>query len=483
MSLLTVLSEYPLLEGDDARKAVWLADVPLAASHRLRGTLNDGKASNSVTAALSQFDPSIVAATLKLYLLELPDSLVSASLYDVIKTIYSSPSTSEASSAAPRISVLQNTLSQLRLANIATLDAISTHLVRFLDLTSADDTYMNELVTTLAPCVLRPRAETSLTFTEKYSVRFLHDLLNHKNAIFDELKRAAHSATHGYTHSSSLNYSASVARANSTVVTPRRERAPSTDESNRRVHMEERARAIAAAGAPHSRASSPATPARDGLLDQRRQRDSSRGPSETRFPVAVSTSTSRSTGTLASSVAMASSVQGTPTRQSLEVPGVMDNSPVAGRWTGHASTATTTTPTPTPSAVQQPYGQGQPLPYTSQTQTTAPLPTTTYPHSQPQAYSSLPPASAEGTPTASYASVGRAEAALPALPGGEVEKRNSLGRTSMATSRLARKPGSAAGSVSSMHRYVAVSMRNEEADGTERRPVGVELTDKPMDDD
>lgn len=211
-----------------------------------------------------------------------------------MKTIYTTPASESTDSA--RISVLQNTLSQLRLANIATLDALMTHFTRLIDLTSADEAYIAALTTSLAPCILRPKTENSMTMEEKYSSRLIRDLFAHKNAIFSELKRA-----------SSLSHSISV--------DTRRPRAISTDESNRKANMEARARAIIAAGGggggSRSRATSPAPSPRG------HRRDRSSGGPETRFPIAAPSVTSPT-----SAADRNPRTSGPPAnvRQSLEVP-------------------------------------------------------------------------------------------------------------------------------------------------------------------
>ncbi|KAN0089806.1 rho-GTPase-activating protein-like protein [Hyaloscypha variabilis] len=257
-TILTFLdNRYPDLEGDEARRSVWLVDVPLHQTHRLRDILNTGK--SFTVESLEPYEIPIIASVLKLYLLELPDSLVSSHVYEIMKTIYSTPASESTDSA--RISVLQNTLSQLRLSNIATLDALMTHFTRLIELTSADEAYIAALATSLAPCILRPKVETSMTMEERYSYRLIRDLFNHKEAIFTELKRA-----------SSLSHSVSV---------DTRPRAISTDESNRKANMEARARAIIASGS-RSRATSPAPSPRG------HRRDRSSGGPETRFPVQVS---------------------------------------------------------------------------------------------------------------------------------------------------------------------------------------------------
>jgi hypothetical protein len=275
-TILTFLdNQYPELEGDEARRRIWVVDVPLGATHHLRGLLNTGKP--VPPALLEKYEVPIIAAVLKLYLLELPDSLVSSHVYEIVKTIYTS--TAQTASDSARVQVIQSTLGQLRLANIATLDAIVSHFVRLIELTNADEAYVSQLAGVLAPCILRPKQETGLSMTEKYNVRLLRDLLAHKDSIFGELKRQ-----------SSLAHSSSGAT--------RPNRAISTDESSRRENMIERQRAIAAAtqaqasglqrsNSNRSRAPSPGPSNRVSLPEANgHKRDRSRGP-ETRFPIST----------------------------------------------------------------------------------------------------------------------------------------------------------------------------------------------------
>ncbi|KAI5358627.1 putative Rho GTPase activation protein [Septoria linicola] len=298
-SILTFLdSHYPDLEGDEARRSIWLVDVPLGATHHLRNQINNGGPVSQAT--LEKYEVPIVAALLKLYLLELPDSLVSSHVYEIIKTIYAS--TAQSTSEAARVQVIQSTLGQLRLANIATLDALITHFTRLIELTSADDEYVGKLATVLAPCIMRPKQETGLSMNEKYNVRLIRDLLAHKDAIFGELKRQ-----------SSLTHTASGTRQT---------RAISTDESKRKEAMEERQRAIAAAQhtqttGVRSRASSPATDTRVPLPVAGHRRDRSRGP-ETRFP--VSTTAAQNSRVMSPTADRSSTSTTSGHRDSLSVP-------------------------------------------------------------------------------------------------------------------------------------------------------------------
>jgi hypothetical protein len=317
-TILTFLdSHYPDLEGDEARRSIWVVDVPLSATHHLRNNINTGKPIDMEL--LEKYEVPIVASALKLYLLELPDSLVSSHVYEIVKTIYTS--TAQSSSEQARITVIQSTLGQLRLANIATLDALVTHFSRLIELTSADEAYISNLATVLAPCFLRPKQETGLSMAEKYNVRLIRDLFAHKDAIFGELKRQS-----SLTHTNSGT---------------RQTRAISTDESKRKEAMEERQRAIAAAqqaqagaSSGRSRQPSPSPGARVPVEGTMHRRDRSRGP-ETRFPVATTATTAAvQSPPTKQVVSPTSSTSSTNHRDSLTVP----QSPPAQRQTTASST-------------------------------------------------------------------------------------------------------------------------------------------------
>lgn len=341
-SILTFLdSHYPDLEGDEARRSIWVVDVPLSATHHLRNNINTGKPIDMEL--LEKYEVPIVASVLKLYLLELPDSLVSSHVYEIVKTIYTS--TAQSSSDQARITVIQSTLGQLRLANIATLDALVTHFTRLIELTSADEAYVSQLANVLAPCILRPKQETGLSMTEKFNVRLVRDLFGHKDAIFGELKRQS-SLTH--TNSGST----------------RQTRAISTDESNRKEAMEERQRAIAAAkqaqtgtSSGRSRQPSPSPSARVPWEGSIHRRDRSRGP-ETRFPVATPTSAQNpATKHVASPT---SSTSSTSHRDSLTVPQSPPRQTTTSSTTSPPKSQTQTTsapsqePTRTNGSIHQP---------------------------------------------------------------------------------------------------------------------------------
>ncbi|KAF1980900.1 hypothetical protein K402DRAFT_458448 [Aulographum hederae CBS 113979] len=441
-TILTFLdNHYPDLEGDSARRGIWLVDVPLAATHRLRALINTGKPIDHDV--LDKFEIPIVASALKLYLLELPDSIVSSHVYEIIKTIYST--TAPSTDLQTRLSVIQSTLGQLRLANIATLDALATHFTRLIELTSADEEYVAALANALAPCILRPKTESSITMTEKWNYRLLRDLFAHKEAIFGELKRAS------TIHAMQTQLSGAPTPGSPAVGGSHRPRAISTDESNRRANMEERQRAIA------SRTRAP-SPGPGGPRSATHKRDRSVGRPETRFPIS----------TPGSAATSPTERRATISRHSLEVPGSAEGSPTVETVLSQAGSG----------AQQQANGHSSSNNLSNNT-------------SSGNNASSNNATQQQNTSSTSF--YGAAPAERPSLPGAAstepastdspVEKRDSLGRSS----KFARKP--AAGQ--SLNRMSFVRGRDGADVGTmdpmpsgtpteERR--GVELVDKAMDD-
>ncbi|ERF75097.1 hypothetical protein EPUS_04879 [Endocarpon pusillum Z07020] len=429
-TLLTYLdNHYPDLEGDEARRVIWLVDVPLAATHHLRNAINNGKAIPKEV--LERYEIPIVASVLKLYLLELPDSLVSSQVYEIIKTIYATttdatpnPISTEAPDSAPRIKVLQSTLGQLRLNNIATLDAITTHFTRLIDLTSADETYITNLAQTLAPCILRPRVENALTMNERHAYRLIRDLFDHKEAIFGELKR----------QSSSLGGLGGPAAVGANA----RPRAlSSTDESNRRAAMEARQKAILE---QRSRDRSPA-PA------NRHRRDKSTDGSLGRFPVVASQQIGATSKPNVGG-------QAGGNRYSLEVPGSQDSSPVVEK-----------TAKPLPSQLPNISSQHNDIATTMNGAA-----------NMPDAFFQPP------TPPEKDA---RIPAAVPTAVEADVEKKNSLKRSTVGSGGRARHRGGAgSASTSSMMSRGKGSLSDRHVVDRQitSSAQGVTLEDRPMDD-
>jgi hypothetical protein len=347
------------------------------------------------------------------------------------------PISSDAPDSAPRIKVLQSTLGQLRLNNIATLDAITTHFTRLIDLTSADEAYVNSLAQILAPCILRPKWENSLTMNERHAYRLIRDLFDHKDAIFGELKRQSSSLS-GLGGPAAIGPNAR-ARAFS-----------STDESNRRAAMEARQKAIAE---QRTRDKSPAA-------TNRHRRDKSTDGIMGRFPVVASpqigTSQSGSAHGPGQTQGMRPSVGGQGgLRDSLEVPGSQDSSPVMEKTT------------------KPPPGQ---IHHTSHSQYSEMAATTTNgTGSMPGAFSEPPilPEKDTGTPVTA-----------PSAVEADVEKKNSLKRSTVGSGGRKHKSGAGSGGSSGRTARGKGSLGERQKSERERThsPQGITLEDRPMDD-
>ncbi|KAK9478251.1 hypothetical protein V1514DRAFT_352456 [Lipomyces japonicus] len=233
-AILSYLDEqYPELQDDKYRQDIWLRDVSIRNVHDLRSEINTGKPFRREI--LERFDTPVVAGALKLYLLELKESLVDPKLYDLIKAYYGSRSSDGDECELSKEAIIEpitKILAQLPIYNVATLDAIISHLTRLMDVTSAEEEYITKLAHEFSRLILRPRVESALTVTDRHGYRLIRDLFKYKDQIFYNLKRS--------------------------TSTTSRSRAISTDESNRRLHVEERNKAVL-----RNRAPSPAPRGRD----------------------------------------------------------------------------------------------------------------------------------------------------------------------------------------------------------------------------
>lgn len=198
---------YPELADDDERTNLWTNPVHLSKVHELRFKLNDVSEMSKVQEILKENDPMVITNVLKLYFMELPDSIVPHSYFDLIKTLYQSYPTNSTDPAVgkTRINGLQNSLVELPVCNLATLDAILTHFNRLVNIIGSKNEALgadlqSKLCREFGNLVLRPKYDAQSALDSKnihsYSIAtetlqqsFLADLFQHKDTIFSELRR------------------------------------------------------------------------------------------------------------------------------------------------------------------------------------------------------------------------------------------------------------------------------------------------------
>ncbi|PWA02912.1 hypothetical protein BB558_000919 [Smittium angustum] len=106
--------------------SVWTSIVDMRKVHAFRAIINnEPKVSLKL---LRQFDLDIIASGLFLYLMELPDCLVTVDLYDPIKALYKVKTNSE-----DKLNTLKNLVSSLTPASLKTLKAIIKHIKELID--------------------------------------------------------------------------------------------------------------------------------------------------------------------------------------------------------------------------------------------------------------------------------------------------------------------------------------------------------------
>lgn len=168
---------------------LWAApQSPLSEIQALRTQINTGKEFDPFE-AFSGVPLQVVISTLKEYLLELPDSIVTSTVYDIIKATYATNQTSETTA---RVDRLVGLITHMPRVNLAALQILLAHLAEICGLpeTGSVEEVPEALVTlsrALAPYILRPRTTTSLTMTDRHPRLFLQDLIVHRVHIFEEL--------------------------------------------------------------------------------------------------------------------------------------------------------------------------------------------------------------------------------------------------------------------------------------------------------
>lgn len=139
------------------KRRVWYLDVPLTASHRLRQALNDAKAPGGVpTNLLRQSDLPVVAATVKLYFLELENPPLPYVQYEDLKALYKDSEKTATDDA--KVAALKELLLRVPRINLLVIDALVTHLKGLMESTrgeevDSDEAYLTKLGLSIGRCM------------------------------------------------------------------------------------------------------------------------------------------------------------------------------------------------------------------------------------------------------------------------------------------------------------------------------------------
>ncbi|CAK5273950.1 unnamed protein product [Mycena citricolor] len=153
-SLLAALTEaYSKLPSDMEKRKSWIYEVPLPAVHHLREALNSVPMDAiPPTDLFAPYDAAVIAATIKLWLLELDPPLAMWEGWDEIRKLYptvgAAANKDDSEAAAQRITDLGMALQRLPRIHLNVLDAIVSHLRNLIDTTSveeAEEVYVTKL--------------------------------------------------------------------------------------------------------------------------------------------------------------------------------------------------------------------------------------------------------------------------------------------------------------------------------------------------
>ncbi|KAG8687764.1 hypothetical protein FRC08_011783, partial [Ceratobasidium sp. 394] len=186
-ALLSALTEkYKDLPSDEERRRTWIYEVPLSASHRLREAINDLPADQSIPAELfAEFDAPVVAATTKLWFLELNPPLCLWETWDEMRKVY--PSVGAAQTEDRRVEDLQTVLMRLPKVNLLVLDTVIQHLKELVEATAgadeATDVYVAKLGLSLGRVFMRPKVENELSIQDRHPKLLVVDLIERYEEI------------------------------------------------------------------------------------------------------------------------------------------------------------------------------------------------------------------------------------------------------------------------------------------------------------
>ncbi|KAJ3908094.1 hypothetical protein F5879DRAFT_794340 [Lentinula edodes] len=191
--LNAITAAYEKLPNDAEKRKSWIYEVPLPAVHHLREVLNAVPPDQPIKSEIFEpFDAPVIAATLKLWLLELDPPLGLYEFWDDYRKLY--PTMGATLVVKPegedtkeeKIKELGTMLQRLPRVHLYVLDAIVSHLRKLIENTKveeSDEVYVTKLALSIGRTVVRPKFETELTIQDRHPTLLFLDLMKDYEAI------------------------------------------------------------------------------------------------------------------------------------------------------------------------------------------------------------------------------------------------------------------------------------------------------------
>ncbi|KAK4509287.1 Myosin type-2 heavy chain 1 [Mucor velutinosus] len=158
-------------------KDIWSNMIPMKELNKLCDEI-DSLAGSKLKQILETFNLNELANIIRVYLLELPECLLTFDLYDPVKILYATPQGTES-----RLMSVSKLLATLPSPNYHTLKALSHHLFKLLKQTNDED-LLNQLTSMFAYILIRPRTTSSINMHDRHPKRLVRDLLTCYDTIF-----------------------------------------------------------------------------------------------------------------------------------------------------------------------------------------------------------------------------------------------------------------------------------------------------------
>ncbi|KAJ4473838.1 hypothetical protein J3R30DRAFT_3296406 [Lentinula aciculospora] len=191
--LNAITAAYGKLPNDAEKRKSWIYEVPLAAAHHLREALNAVPPEQPIKPEIFEpFDAPVIAATLKLWLLELDPPLGLYECWDDFRKLYPTMGAtlvvkSEGEDTKEeKIKELSLMLQRLPRVHLYVLDAIVSHLKKLIENTKveeSDEVYITKLALSIGRTVVRPKFETEITIQDRHPTLLFLDLLKNYEDI------------------------------------------------------------------------------------------------------------------------------------------------------------------------------------------------------------------------------------------------------------------------------------------------------------
>ncbi|KAG2233548.1 hypothetical protein INT48_007150 [Thamnidium elegans] len=164
-------------EKHKACETVWSNIIPPKEMNKVCEKL-DNLVGVKLKEALEKFDLNLLANLIRVYLLELPECLLTFDLYEPVKLLYATQQGTES-----RLTSISKLLATLPSANYHTLKTLSHHLYKLLNQTTTED-MLNQLISMFSYVLLRPRTSSPSNIHDRHPNKLTRDLLTQYPTIF-----------------------------------------------------------------------------------------------------------------------------------------------------------------------------------------------------------------------------------------------------------------------------------------------------------